>query len=94
VIPHLSERVLILAPHGRDAQFADAMLREAGFLTGICGTMNDLQAAVARGAGCALLTEESLHSADLHPLAAWLDAQQEWSDFPFILLTRKGGGIE
>lgn len=94
MIPHLSERVLILAPHGRDAQLADAMLREAGFLTGICGTMNDLQAAVARGAGCALLTEESLHSADLHPLAAWLDAQQEWSDFPFILLTRKGGGIE
>ena len=28
------------------------------------------------------------------PLNAWLEAQPEWSDFPFILLTRRGGGIE
>ena len=46
------------------------------------------------GAGFALVTEEALQTADLHPLAAWIDAQPEWSDFPFVLLTRRGGGIE
>ena len=40
------------------------------------------------------MTEEALHTVDLHPLADWIDAQPEWSDFPFVLLTRRGGGIE
>src|SRR4030095_11676824 len=31
---------------------------------------------------------------DLHALSAWLDDQGEWSDFPFVLLTRRGGGLE
>ena len=31
--------------------------------------------------------------ADLAPLC-WIGAQPEWSDFPFILLTQRGGGLE
>ena len=94
MIPHLSERALILAPHGRDAKIAAAMLAEANIVTQICGSLAMLQHGLEWGAGFALLTEESLRSADLHPLAAWLEAQPEWSDFPFVLLTQKGGGIE
>ena len=39
------------------------------------------------GAGFAVVTEEGCAAADLHGLAAFLEGQQEWSDFPFILLT-------
>ncbi|WP_240309532.1 MULTISPECIES: ATP-binding protein [Sphingomonas] len=46
------------------------------------------------GAAFVVVTEEALTSADLHPLAAWLADQQEWSDLPFILLTNRGGGLE
>jgi len=94
VIPHLSERAMILAPNGRDAAVAAAMLAEAGVRTEICAGLADLVAHLASGAGLAVVTEEAVNSADLRPLAAWLEQQPEWSDFPFILLTRRGGGLE
>jgi PAS domain S-box-containing protein len=46
------------------------------------------------GGGVVIVTDESLLDADLHPLAAWLEAQPAWSDLPFVLLTHRGGGIE
>jgi signal transduction histidine kinase/FixJ family two-component response regulator len=94
VIPHISERALILAPHGRDAKIAAAVLGEASILTEICDSLSLFQQALERGAGFAILTEEALRSADLHPLAGWIEQQEEWSDFPFILVIQKGGGIE
>ena len=94
MIPHLSERALILAPLGRDAEVAAGMLREAGFASVVCQTIEQLVAEMEAGAGFGLIAEEALRTADLHPLASWIDAQPEWSDFPFILLTKRGGGIE
>jgi signal transduction histidine kinase/ActR/RegA family two-component response regulator len=94
VIPHLSERAVVLAPQGRDATVACAMLGEAGLH---CQTAPNLIAFVAlleAGAGFALVTEEALASADLQPLVHWIEGQPEWSDFPFILLTQRGGGLE
>lgn len=41
-----------------------------------------------------VLTEESVRSADLKPLANWLAEQPSWSDLPFIVLTQRGGGPE
>ncbi|MDZ4690940.1 ATP-binding protein [Terricaulis sp.] len=90
----LSERGLILAPQGRDAQVAAMMLREAGIGSDICTTILDLVDQLEAGAGFVLVTEEALRRADLRPLADWLEAQPEWSDFPFILLTQRGGGLE
>jgi DNA-binding NtrC family response regulator len=40
-----------------------------------------------------VVTEEALRTGDLGPLGAWLRGQEDWSDLPFVLLTR-GGGIE
>jgi signal transduction histidine kinase/CheY-like chemotaxis protein len=94
VIPHLSERGLILAPAGRDAEVAVAMLAEAHVRSAACSSLQDLVAELEAGAGFAVVTEEALRSSDLHPLASWINAQPEWSDFPFILLTRRGGGLE
>jgi signal transduction histidine kinase/ActR/RegA family two-component response regulator len=46
------------------------------------------------GAGFAVVTEEALAGAPLHGLSRWIEHQPEWSDFPFVLLTRRGGGLE
>jgi len=94
VIAALSERALILAPSGRDAAIAAALLAEAGLSAVISRTLPDLVNELAEGAGFAILTEEALHTANLQPLAQWLEAQPDWSDFPFVLLTQKGGGLE
>ena len=94
MVPHISERALIHAPLGRDAVIAAAMLGEAGIPSEVCATLALIVRGLEGGAGFAVITEESLASADLHPLANWLDEQPDWSDFPFILLTRRGGGIE
>jgi len=94
LIPHLSERGLILAPHGRDAEVAASMLAEAKVRSVICSSLTELLDGLKAGAGFALVTEEALHTADLHPLADWISGQPEWSDFPFVLLTLRGGGIE
>src|SRR5206468_3956764 len=47
------------------------------------------------GAGEGLLQFEAAGlGRDLRRLSAWIRAQPEWSDLPFIVLTRKGGGLE
>lgn len=94
MIPHLSERALILAPRGRDAAIAGSMLQEAGLRSQVCDGLSALIRELEQGAGFALLAEEGLLTADLNPLAQWLHNQPEWSDFPFVLLTQRGGGLE
>ncbi|MCZ7658903.1 MAG: response regulator [Xanthobacteraceae bacterium] len=42
----------------------------------------------------AVVTEEALHGADSRELAGFVATQPPWSDFPFIVLTRHGGGLE
>jgi signal transduction histidine kinase/CheY-like chemotaxis protein len=94
VTPDLSERALILAPRGRDALVAADMLRETGVAATICRDIPALVGELEEGAGFALVTEEALLSGDLRGLREWLGRQPEWSDFPFVLLTVRGGGIE
>lgn len=90
----VSERALILAPNGRDAPVARDMLAEAGVGALVVDSIQELVDALEGGAGCGVITEESLAGTDLHPLSDWLDRQPEWSDFPFVLLTQRGGGLE
>jgi PAS domain S-box-containing protein len=90
----LSERALILAPTGRDAFVASDMLAEARVASDVVGSISGLVDALEQGAGCGVITEEALTGLDLHALSDWLEGQPEWSDFPFILLTQRGGGLE
>lgn len=89
-----AERALILTPAGRDARIAADMLAEAGMRSTICPGLTALLAELNEGAGFGLVAEEALLRVDLRDLSAWIDAQPEWSDFPFVLLTRRGGGLE
>lgn len=93
--PTLSECAMILAPLlGRDGPIAGALLGEVGIETRLCRDIPDLAQALEDGAGMAVITEEALKSADLSTLSSWLKRQPEWSDFPFILLTERGGSLE
>jgi len=94
VIPKVSLQALILSPLGRDALLAQSILAEAGIDAAVCSSLPDLVDGLRRGAAFAVVAEEAIHSADMGPLVEWLNAQPEWSDFPFVLLTSKGGGIE
>ena len=89
-----SERVLILAPRGRDAMVAKEILRDARLHADICLDIPELLGEIGGGADVAVVTEESTRNGDIRQLAAWVVAQPPWSDFPFILLTEHGGGLE
>ena len=89
-----SETALILAPVGRDAAIAAGMLREARIPSVICPDLDSLVRELSGGVGFSLVTEEALLGRDLRRLSAWISAQPEWSDLPFVLLTQKGGGLE
>ena len=88
------ERVLILAPRGRDAFIAKRILREATIRLEICLDLAELMQEIRRGCDTVIVTEEALRAVDLRELVAWVISQPPWSDLPFILLTEHGGGIE
>ena len=90
----VSERTLILAPSGRDAAIAAAILGEVGMPATVCDDLTHLCSVMGEGAAVALIVEEALQNADLAELAGWIARQPAWSDFPFVLLTPRGGGVE
>lgn len=90
----LSERALILAPTGRDAVVAAQILTEVGTVAQVCDTLDDLLARMIEGAALAVVVEEVLINGDLNALSAWIEGQPSWSDFPFLVLNRRGGSVE
>jgi len=90
----LSERVLVLAPRGRDGPLAVAILREIGVTALTCTDLVSLIECLGEGAGSALIADEAITDADLRQLVAFLKNQPPWSDIPIILLTQRGGGPE
>ena len=89
-----SERAVILAPKGRDATVAAALIREAGYHAQVCDDLAALLSEIEGGAGLAVIADEAIKTADLRGLVNWLNDQPPWSDFPIVLLTHQGGGPE
>ena len=90
----LSERALVLAPTGRDADIAALILGEAGLEADIRKELMSLCEEISRGAALAVIANEAVRDADLRPLVDVLTKQPPWSDFPIILLTQHGAGPE
>lgn len=84
--PLLEDRVLIVAPAGRDAALLrDALTRnETG--VAVCPDVGTLVTEAARGVGAAVLTEEALDVASMTALRRMHAEQPAWSDLPLILL--------
>jgi two-component sensor histidine kinase/CheY-like chemotaxis protein len=85
--------VLILAPSGRDAAVAAAILGEVGVSSTVCPDLDALVSGLDC-AGGAIVTEEALLHSDRRVLAAWIRQQPPWSDFPFVLLTSRSGAAD
>lgn len=84
------ERVLILAPAGRDAPAMASLLSAHGALAHICSGPADCARAIAENAGALLLTEEALELPHVTDLLDTLKAQPPWSELPLIVLTSGG----
>ena len=79
------QRILVLAPVGRDGPLARRALEEAGMDGYLCTGMSELCAELELGAGAALLTEEGLDDKSVMQLTQALQRQPPWSDFPVVL---------
>lgn len=84
------ERVLIMAPVGKDATAMAALLYADGFEVRICAGADECSRQIAAGTGALLLTEEALESPLLSNLLEVLKAQPAWSELPLVILTSGG----
>jgi signal transduction histidine kinase len=80
------ERVIVLAPAGRDARVLVDVLGKAGISTTACGNAKDLTRNVNEQAGVVLLTQEALDEASVSTLLAIFSGQPTWSDIPLLVL--------
>nr|WKF60856.1 Sensor kinase CckA [Paraburkholderia busanensis] len=81
--------VLILAPLGRDASVAAALLDEIGVASVGCRDVGELTSRVDDRTCCVVVTAEALATAYLRSLSAWIAAQPAWSDLPFLVLSER-----
>ncbi|MBV9958394.1 MAG: PAS domain-containing protein, partial [Acidobacteria bacterium] len=85
------QRILILAPTGRDGELAARFLREGGLRAEVCPRIEELCEEIPSGAGLIFLTGEALTSVAMRCLFEALAEQPTWSDIPIVVLTSGGG---
>lgn len=81
------ERILILAPVGRDAELMCTYLERASLVSQICMDMQELCDAMAVGVGALMFTDEGLVPDEMTRLSNILNEQPPWSEVPIIILT-------
>lgn len=79
------ERLLVLAPTGRDAELAQRELVALASVE-IVRSADNLLAEMALGVGVVVVAEEALTKSLVDSLISGLAAQGAWSDVPFIIL--------
>ncbi|HYT33340.1 MAG TPA: HAMP domain-containing sensor histidine kinase, partial [Thermoanaerobaculia bacterium] len=80
-------RVLLLAPTGRDALLARRVLAEAGIGACVCTSLHELQLGIREGAGAVLVTEDGLSVTAVAELAEVLANQPTWSNLPVLVFS-------
>jgi signal transduction histidine kinase len=85
----VEDRILILAPRGRDAQVIAQLLKQRGLSPYICSDATCLLRALREGAASAIVTDEAIDPDTLIALSTFISEQVVWSDFPFVVLTGK-----
>jgi signal transduction histidine kinase len=80
------QRVLIMAPFGRDAHLAEVTLQRAGVPARAVPSVDALVEGVLQGAGLVIIAGESLSIASMKQLSDALNAQEPWSELPVIVL--------
>lgn len=85
----IENRVLVLAPVGRDGELACAVLRSNGIAAVRCEDVAHLIRTQQEGAGALLVTDEALSESAVAELVAVLGRQPPWSDLPIVLVSNQ-----
>jgi two-component system, cell cycle sensor histidine kinase and response regulator CckA len=89
----LGERILVLAPTGRDAELLAGVINQADLSATVSRDMGTLCSVLASGAAVAVVAEEALSGAASDRLAEALAQQPSWSDLPIIVLLAPGATL-
>ena len=88
------QRVLILAPSGRDAHLAEAALSREDIRCHICADLAELRREIGKGAGAVLVAGEALpREASVEP-DDWIGPEPPWSQLPLIVLGGRASSRE
>ena len=79
------QRVLVLAPYGKDAESIAAIVEQRGSPVRVVTGIASLCSEIGDATGVVIITEEAL-SGELGVLQSTLSQQPAWSDIPFLLL--------
>ncbi len=86
------DRILILAPRGRDAAVVSSLLARSGHAVAVCPDAAAWLDGLRGAAATSIVTEEALLDVDQDALDAWIADQPPWSDFPFVVLATRQPG--
>ena len=81
------QRVLVLAPTGRDAVLACQLLKTIGVPSHSCSCPDEMFREIATGAGAVIVADEALQPDTIAGLLELLAGQLPWSDLPLIVFT-------
>jgi signal transduction histidine kinase len=88
-------RFLVVAPAGRDAHVIQQLLESAGLEAVIDSDGEQLFSALPEGLSAgAVVTDDALNRMDRSRFIQAIADQPSWSDFPFLLLVRRGADRE
>jgi signal transduction histidine kinase len=87
--PGNEQRILVLAPFGRDAAEIGRVLDAADFDVTPCSDVAQLCASIEQGAAAALVAEEALPDEARGRIAGTLAGQPSWSDLPLLIMTSR-----
>jgi signal transduction histidine kinase/CheY-like chemotaxis protein len=88
------ERVLLVAPTGRDAALAVSVLRPVRVEVATCRDLAEVVAELARGAGALLIAQEAIEPGGAQLLAGWIAHQRAWSDLPVMIITSASSRLD
>ncbi|MBO9649506.1 MAG: response regulator [Variovorax sp.] len=85
----MQNRILVLAPFGRDAQVIKEVLEARHTNIHICADANVLVQELEKESAGTILTEETLAQGLIDALRGLLTRQPPWSDYPFVVLAAR-----
>ncbi len=88
------ERVLLVAPTGRDAALAASALRAEQIRVTACADVSRAVTELASGAGALLLAMEAMSPEAVQHIAQWIARQPAWSDLPVVVFTSASSRLE
>jgi two-component system, cell cycle sensor histidine kinase and response regulator CckA len=88
-----SERIVVLAPTGRDAELLGEVISHAALQTEVSPDINALCRELRSGAAVAVIAEEALAGPAASQLNQFLAEQPSWSDLPIIVLLTSGATL-